>query len=340
MKYLLRAGGSALVATALSAAALAAPAGAATHHSIHSVQSHVKAADVALRKLDRVAHHNARQAKLAVSAVRKEASAARADAHYLRSHASAKTAAQAAGVVALQYDWDVRTFTSLIDTASPSVQPVLAGSLPSLLSGQTDILGLLSSLTGALSGSSATGAQTVLTGLIGSLPTEIGSLSGVLSGGDLTATLQGLLTKALGMASSALNQGVSQLQSVIATLPAPAQTAINGLITQLQSVLSQLQSVVAGLGSGTGTTSTGTGTTSTGTASGLLNLSGLSNFPGLSMLTQLFGALTGNLGSAGGTSSGSAGGILSAGGLGGGMLSGLLGQLGSFLPTGMFGGLI
>lgn len=340
MKFMLRAGGSTLAATALSAAALAAPAGAATHHSVHSVQSHVKAANVALHKLDRVAHHNARQAKLAVAAVRKEAAAASADAHYLRSHASAKTAAQAAGVVALQYNWDVQTFTKLVDSSSPSVQPVIAGSLPTLLSGQTDILGLLSTITSSLSGTSATDAGAVLTGLIGSLPTEISSLSGLLGGGDLSTTIQGLITQALGKASSALNQGLAQLQSVISTLPAPVQTAIQGLLTQLSGFLGQLQTVLSGLGSTTGTGTTSTGTTSTTTTSGLLGLSGLSNLPGLSTLTNLFGALTGGLGSLGGSSGSAGGGILSAGGLGGGMLSGLLGQLGSFLPTGMFGGLI
>ncbi|MHB8659545.1 MAG: hypothetical protein ACYC91_16660 [Solirubrobacteraceae bacterium] len=264
----LRAVGSTLVATALSALAVAAPAGAATH-SLASVESHVKAADTALRSLDRTAHHNASAAKHLVATIRSQAASAGRDAKYLSSHASARTAAQAAGLVALQYDWDLRSFTKLLGSPAPGLQPVLAQALTPVLTGRSQALGMLCGATGQMSGAAASGAGGMLAGLLEATPTEIGSLSGLLAGGGLSTTVGSLISQALSAASSALSAGLPQLQSVVSMIPAPAQGAIQGILGQLTTIVDQLQGVTTGAGATTtGTIPTGTiptGTIPTGT---------------------------------------------------------------------------
>jgi hypothetical protein len=83
------------------------------------------------------ARHNSKAAIKAIKLVKSEAGAAAKGVKYLKQHASAATAARAAGQVALQYDWDLRTFTHAANSASPSVQSSLIGSLQPVLSGRS-----------------------------------------------------------------------------------------------------------------------------------------------------------------------------------------------------------
>src|SRR5581483_1751098 len=115
----------------------------------------------------------------AIKLVKSEASAAARGAKYLKQHSNAATAATAAGQVALQYDWDLRTFTHTAGSATSSVQSSLIASLQSLLAGRSQNISILAGLLGGgdLSGTTASSAGGLLTGLLGAIPGEATSLS-------------------------------------------------------------------------------------------------------------------------------------------------------------------
>jgi hypothetical protein len=363
-------GRSALAATALTALAVAVPAtaGAATTTSLKSVEAQVKAANTALANVRHYAKLDAKLAIKEIGQVRSEAGAAANGAKFLKLHSNAATAASAAGSVALQYNSDLRTFTSLVHASAPSVQPSLVSSLQPVIAGRSQAISILTGLLGggSLTGSSATSIGSLLTGLLGAIPGETTSLSGLLSGGGLPTSLQGLLGGALSSSSGSLDLGLGQLNGILGSLPAPVQADVQQLLGQLGSLFTELgktlstaATTIDSSGAGTGVTSltgvVGVGdplSTQFGSALTLLqgllhDLSGFFSGAGSSFGhgtpgTPGVGGSTGLPGIGGGISIpglGSLSGLFGLSGLGSlsnipSFLSGLLGSLGTSLPGG------
>jgi hypothetical protein len=354
MKFNLRAGVPVLAASALATGALAGPAMASSKSSLTSVTHHVRAANAALVSLEHNVKHHHKLAAGALKHLKVEIKAETAAVKALRHHATVADTASAAGAAAFQSDLSLRTLTSLLPNAG-SLETQIAQALQTALSGRTLDLGILSGLTGSLTGSSATDAGNLLTTLLGGTPGEIGSIGGLINGGQLPTSITGMLGQFVSMAEGALDIGLGQLQDIVPMLPASVQPQVEALISQLSSMFSELQKTLEGIAStltgptGSGGTSSSTGT---GTTFGLGGVFG----QGLSLLQNLlgniFGMLTGGSGTGTGTGSGGTTGTGISGlpgltglpGLGSGlpMLNGipsfiqsLLGQFGMSMPFGL-----
>jgi hypothetical protein len=328
MRINLRAVGTAL-ATATVFAVAAGPAAASGGPSLAKAVGDVHAASGALNQVSKLAASSPAAASKALALGNADLAAAAHQARWLHSRHNLGAAATAFEGVALQYDRQVRTYTSMVASSKGALQASVAQALAPAIAGRTQALGFLGELVPSLPVSAATTATSTITGVIGNAPGEITGLTGLISIGDLPTQIEQLIAQAITTAGGVLTAGITQLEALVPSLPASIQPIVTKVLTTLQGLLGQL-------------TGTLTGTTSTigGLFGGLIGtelgqittiLQGiLGDLPGLPGLGGIFGTGTGT--GTGGTGTGT-GGILGSLPFGlGSILSGLLGNLGMLIP--------
>jgi hypothetical protein len=315
-------------------AGLVVPAAASAHSSLATVRHDVNAAGSALHALKHAGARHPGAARRALARNKASMTAGARAVHSLAQSGDVRATASGLGLVAKQYDRNVRTYVSLIPTTSGSLQTQLASSLQPALDGRALSDWLLGQLTKLLpSGGDSSAAAGTLSDLLGNLPSLIQSLTGVAGGGDVSSQIQSIVAQALTTATGVLDASLAQVQALLPSLPASDQATVQAVLTQIQSILGSIQSIT-GSGSATGTgagSATGTGSGSAaGPGTGSATSSGtcpggtgslLGNLPIPPFISGLLqnvglGQLTGGC-SASGSSSGS--------GIGG--LSGLLDAL-------------
>jgi hypothetical protein len=343
MRVNFRAVGTALATTAAFAVA-AAPAAAASHTSLPATASgpslakvvgDVHAANHALTNLTSIASSNPAAARSALALGKADIAAAAHQARWLHARASGTTSAAAFEDVATQYNSDVKAYTSMVTSTSGSLQTSIAQALTPAIAGRSQALAFLGELAPTLATPAAGTATSTITSVVGSLPTEITSLTGVVGTGDLPTEIEQLIAQAITCAGGVLDAGITELEGIVPDLPAAIQPIVTSLLDTLSSTLATLESTLEG----TTTTSVG-GTTVGGLLGGLIGtelgqvttiLQGI-----LGDLPGILGGVTGTTGTTGtgtGTGTGTTAGILGMLPFGlGSLLSGLLGGLGISLP--------
>ena len=318
MRFNIRAAGTALVAGTMLMAVAAAPAGAATTGPSLARATHdVRAANSALAQVSRYATSDSSAALSALTRAERDIAAAAHQARWLHGSAAASTTASAFEAVAAQYDRDVQTFTKLLKDSSGSLRKALAVALVPAISGRTQALGFLGELTSELSTANVTTATGTLTGVIGNLPTEVQSLTGLMNISDMPAEIQQLIAQAVAAAGGVLDQGVTELEGIIPSLPTEVQPIVQTVLNALTGALNTVQTTLEG---------------TTSTFGGLLGgMFGTELNQVTSILKGILGDLPGIGGGTGGTG-GILGGILGGSGGIGSILSSLFGELGITLP--------
>jgi hypothetical protein len=267
-------------------AGLAVPAVASAHSSLATVRHDVNAAGAALHALKHAGARHPGAARRALARNKASMTAGARAVHSLAQSGNVSATASALGLVAKQYDRNVRTYVSLIPTTSGSLQTQLASSLQPALAGRSLSDWLLGQLTTVLPDGGDTSAATgTLSDLLGNLPSLIQSLTSVAGGGDVSSQIQAIVVQALTTATGVLDASLAQVQALLPSLPASDQATVQAVLTQIQAILGSIQSTLTGTGSGS-TTGTGSGST-TGTGSG--STTGTATCPGGT------GSLLGNL---------------------------------------------
>jgi hypothetical protein len=244
MRRATRARGAAL-ATAAICAALAVPAGASAHTaSIASVKHDVHAAGSALTALKHAGSHSQAAARRALNANKASMIAAGREVRSLAAHKKLTATATGLGLVAKQYDSNVRAYTSLIPVTSGSLQTALAGSLQPALDGRTFADWMLGELTTVLPSGGTTSATGTISDLLGNLPSLIQSLTGVVGSGDVSSEIQGIVAQALTTATGLLDAGLAQVQALLPSLPASDQATVQTVLDQIQSIVGTIQSTL------------------------------------------------------------------------------------------------
>jgi hypothetical protein len=256
-------------------AGLVVPAAASAHSSLATVRHDVNAAGSALHALQHAGAHHPSAAKRALGRNQASMVAGARAVHSLAQSGNVRATASALGLLAKQYNRNVRTYVSLIPTSSGSLQSQLASSLQPALEGRTLSSWLLGQLTTVLPAGGDTSAATgTLTGLLGNLPSLIQSLTGVVGGGDVSSQIQTIVAQALTTATGVLDASLAQVQALLPSLPAADQATIQTVLSQIQSIVGTIQSTLANAlqsitGSMGGTT---TGSTLTSTLPQVLGL--------------------------------------------------------------------
>src|SRR5580658_1526558 len=252
MRVHVRAVGTAL-ATAAAFAVAAAPAVAASHPSLPATSSgpsltkavsDVPAANHALMQLSSTGSSNAAAARTALARGRADVAAAAHQARWLHARSNASTSAAAFEAVATQYNSDVKTYTSMVTTTTGSLQTLIAEALAPAIAGRSQALAFLGQLDPSLPVSAAGTATSTITGLVGSLPSEITSLTGVVSTGDLTTEIEQLIAQAITSAGGVLDAGITELEGMVPELPTAIQPIVTSLLETLSSTLSTLESTL------------------------------------------------------------------------------------------------
>ena len=329
MRLNVRAVGTALATAAVFAVA-AGPAAAAGGPSLATAMHDVHAANSALTQLTKLASSNPAAALRALARSRAEVAAAAHQARWLHARSHAGASATAFAGVAVQYDRDVKAYTSLLAGASGALQTSLAQSLVPALSGRTQALGFLGEVTSSLGVPGVSSATTTITSVIGNAPAEITSLTDLLNAGGLPAQIQQLIAQAITTSGGVFAAGITELEGIIPMLPASVQPIVQTVLTTLTSTLESVQSILTGTMGSIGGLSGGTIGTQLGQITSILQ-GLLGNLPGLGGIgTGLTGTGTGTAGTTGTTGTT---GILGALPFGlGSLLTGLLGNLGVSMP--------
>lgn len=275
------------VVVAAMALTLAIPA-VADAKSSTSVGVHVARAHHALMRVKRntLKNHNAVAAR-ALRTARHETALASSAARHTKGSAVAR--ANAFGNVAVQYDEDFSTFTSLLGHSSGSMPSLLAQALQPSLSGRQMAISSLQGLLGSLPASMLPDVTALITQLIGGTPGQAGLLAGLLGGG-LPASLQQLVEQTLATATGIATAGIAQVEQLLTMLPAGDQAAIKAALDQIVLDLQHLSTVLGGILGGTPTTPTTPTTPACPTTGAPGGLGGLIGAP-LAIIGQLQGFL-------------------------------------------------
>jgi len=245
MRLDVRAVGTALVAGTMLMAVAAAPAGAATTRpSLARTVRDVRAADSELAQVSRFASSDSVVARSALKRAESDIAAAAHQARWLHGSGAATTTASAFEAVAAQYELDVQTYTALLKDSSGALRKALAQALVPSIAGDTQALGFLGELTGKLSVPDAKTATTTLTGVIGSMPTEVQSLTGLMNISDLPAQIQQMIAQAIATAGGVLDQGVTELEGIIPSLPTEIQPIVQTVLSTLTGALNTVQTTL------------------------------------------------------------------------------------------------
>jgi hypothetical protein len=157
--------------------------------------------------------------------------------------AAAASAAQALTIAGTQYDSLLETLTALVDDGP--AQGSIVGSIPATIAGKTQIIDVLTSLLPDVPAS----VQPILASIIAELgagdATEVVNLDNALSAGTLPATITGLVSQCLAMATQAIQTAMVAMQSFLPLLPTDAQAPLGGILSQATSVGTLLPSVLS-----------------------------------------------------------------------------------------------
>jgi hypothetical protein len=272
---------------------------------IATVKAEVATARTAVKRLKRAVRLGQgtvakRQLKIARSHSATASRSARRMAVRASTPNAAAGAAQALTIAGTQYDSLLETLTALVDDGP--AQGSIVGSIPATIAGKTQIIEVLTSLLPDVPAS----VQPILASIIAELgagdATEVLNLNDALSAGTLPATITGLVSQCLAMATQAIQAAMVAIQSFLPLLPAEAQAPLGGILSQVTTVGTLLPSLLS-------------------TVTGLIDtVLGSLPLPGASAggLTGIFGGLLGGI--SGGGSASVPGGV-------GAMISSLLGGL-------------
>jgi hypothetical protein len=341
----------AVVATLAAVVALPATASAKTSvvskPSVATVKTQVATAQTAVKRLKRAVRLDQstiakRQLKIARSQSATASRSARGMATRASTPAAAAGAAQALTIAGTQYDSLLETLTALVDDGT--AQAPIVSSIPATIAGKAQIIEVLTSLLDDVPAS----VQPILASIIAELgagdATEVVNLDNALSVGSLPATITGLVSQCLALATQAIQTTMVAIQGFLPMLPSGTQAPLGGILSQATSVgtlLPSLLSTVTGLidtvlgslpvlGGGSGG---GLGGIFGGLLGGMTG-GGAASVPGGigNTISSLLGGLLGGLGGVGGTGSNVAVGSVPA-------VGGIVGTV-TNLITSLLGGLL
>lgn len=241
---------------ATAALALALPAGASAHSpaSPQSVRAHVRSADAALTKVERLVAGN-QDAGAAVAMARNqfETRAAAREAGRLRGGPRRATALR---LVARLQDENLATFAKLVDEVDAAVQEPMADALAAALAGRERALSTLTALAPTLPAPAQRGVARAIAALSGDRTDEVAQLLAAMGSGRISAAAQPVVAQALSNAAAGIAMGMSRLQEVLGTLPPQSQAPVQQAMDRLAAILQDLASGV-GVAPTTGAPSAG-----------------------------------------------------------------------------------
>lgn len=245
---------SPFIATAALALALPVSASAHSAASPQSVQAHVRSADAALTKVERlVAGHQDAAALVATARNQVQTRAAVREAARLR---GASRRATALRLVARMHDENVATFSELIDEVDAAAQEAMADALTAALAGRERALNTLTALAPKLPAQAQRGVARAIAALSGDRTDEVAQLMAALASGRISAGAQVVVEQALSNATAGIAVGMSHLEEVLGTLPPQAQAPVQQAMDRLAGILQGLLDG-AGAALATGAPSTG-----------------------------------------------------------------------------------
>lgn len=226
-----------LVAGAL-ATGLFAPAGAmakSTSARFHSDLHHAHVALVGVRHSALRRHFGVMRRDM--RRVRFDTRQAELNAQALGSVQGPAGEASALAQVANQYSANASTFTSLIDSSSPSVQAQMSASVTPSLVGAADAVSTIDELSGSLPTPSVDGTTAEFNGTISSDSAELSALSDLITSGDVTASVESNLVQAYTTDVGALDTAVAEYANTVPQMSASAQVTANEDLSNLEATL-------------------------------------------------------------------------------------------------------
>jgi hypothetical protein len=206
--------------------ALAALPATSLAASSHSARAHYRTADAALTEVAQYVVSDPSRAAAALVRDRRATAALARDARALRRAAHSTSArvraAKAYRLLAAQQNANVETLSALVKYAD-DFRVQMARYLTGAIDGRQTALDVLEALAPYLPDQ----AQEAIAEAIANYSTDsrqaVSSLSDALAGGDLSTTVQGIVTTALDQLTAALNDAVDHLKAIVPLLPDAAQ---------------------------------------------------------------------------------------------------------------------
>lgn len=226
-----------LVAGAL-ATGLFAPAGAMAKSTSARFHADLHHAHVALVKV----RHSALRRHFGVMRrdmrrVRFDTRQAEINAQALGSVQGPASEASALAQVANQYNANANVYTSLVDSASPSVQGQLSASVSPSLVGAADAVSTIDQLSGSLPTPSVDGTAAEFSGTINSDSAELSGLSDLITSGAVTASAESNLVQAYTTDVGAIDAAVAEYENAVPQMSASAQVTADEDLSNLQATL-------------------------------------------------------------------------------------------------------
>lgn len=234
---------SPIIVTAALALALPVSASAHSPASPQSVRNHVRSADAALTKVERLVAGN-RDAAAAVAMARNQVQtrAAAREAGRLR---GASRRATAVRLVARLQDANVATFAELVDEVDAAAQEQMADALAAALAGRERALSTLTALAPKLPPQAQRGVARAIAALSGDRTDEVAQLIAAMGSGRISAGAQPVVEQALSNAAAGIAVGMGRLQEILGVLPPRAQAPVQQAMDRLAGIL---QGLAAGAG--------------------------------------------------------------------------------------------
>lgn len=242
-------------ALALPGAALATPHG----HGVKAFTAHVKHAQRALTRLDRLAGHDDARAARALRTTLAQTRAAAHVAHVAVSRARTSSAAlpAAAGMLGATGSLghqDLGAFSDLLPGSGTGLQGMLAQAIKQISAQRQALRAMIDSLA-RTAPDQAQPALAQLTALfVRDDVLDLGSLTS-LGGLALPADASDAIDTALAAVQAALDQGLAALNSAIGMLPPEVQAQVAPIVAQVTQlvtgVLGQVQQILGGAATGT-----------------------------------------------------------------------------------------
>jgi hypothetical protein len=231
--------GAALAIAALPSTSLAA--------SSHSARAHYRTADAALTEVAQYVISDPSRAAAALVRDRRATAALARDARALRKAArSAKQrvrAAKAYRLLAAQQNENVETLSALVQYAG-DFRTQMAQYLTGAIDGRQLALDVLEALAPYLPDS----VQEAIAEAIANYSTDsqqaVSSLADALAHGDLSTTVQDIVTTALDKLTAALNDAVDHLKAIVPLLPEAAQQLVTEVFSLVNQSIESVSSII------------------------------------------------------------------------------------------------
>ncbi len=246
---------AALAATAVSLPA--ATSAQAAKPKAATVGAHVKKAQGAqARVATLVKRGDVTGAKRVLKTARREATTAARQAQQLADNAGTSQKAGENAIWSLttaagNLGAAIQQFSDLLPQASADFQAFLANAIPGSIAGREELLASLTDLVQELTGQAQAMAAKALAALQSQSPEQVSALAETAAT-DLPSSIADIINKAMAAASSALSTGLSELGDVIPNLPASVQPLLTSALGMVQStiegILPMVQQITSSVG--------------------------------------------------------------------------------------------